>query len=339
MKTITPPTASTTLHPPKLNRSTVRKRRIIGPLLLFALTVAFLLSLPSFASVQSRSDLIRLNVYATKCLQKRADDFENGNIIHLWDCDIGPIGNKAFYYDPDTGYIRSSLQPSKCIHKKSLGFKVGDPLHLWDCDGGVAENKTFDYDERGGRISFKDNPTYCAKVKYIGFDNGNPLVVHRCQYGEAFTMPVAKTASTETPKAAPCRNVRLASETLVLEVKTGNSQGAGSSAIMKIRIFFDDWETGTFDLNPNVSFYAGGLDKINTGIQIPIASDGCRRKDTNIKSLLIDNTGSSGVFSSDAWQLESICARSSLETCIDSTPINQWIYGGKRFTGGRDSRR
>lgn len=298
------------------------------------------LSLPSRASVQSRSDLIRLNVYATKCLQKRSDDFENGNIIHLWDCDIGPIGNKAFYYDPETGYIRSSLKPSKCLHKKSPGFKVWDTVHLWDCDGGVAQNKTFDYNDRLGRISFKDDPTYCLNLRNLEFDNGNPLVVQRCQYAYAFTMPVAKPAeAAKNQKGPSCVNVRLAYETLVLEVKTGNAQGAGSSATMKIRIFFDDWDTGTFDLNPNRSFYAGGLDKIETGIWIPIAQDGnCGRKNTNIKSIVIDNTGSSGVFSSDAWQLESICARSSLQTCIDSTPINQWIYGGKRYTAGRDSK-
>src|SRR5690349_24832219 len=104
MQTLDPPTASTTHSLPTLNKPTIRKRRILGPLLLFALTIGIFLCLPRPASVQSRSDLIRLNVYATKCLQKRADDFNNGNIIHLWDCDVGPIGNKAFYYDPDTGY-------------------------------------------------------------------------------------------------------------------------------------------------------------------------------------------------------------------------------------------
>lgn len=50
---------------------------------------------------------------------------------------------------------------------------------------------------------------------------------------------------------------------------------------MRIRIVFDDWDTGVFTLNNNRSFFADGNDVISTGIEIP---GGCNRKGTNMKS-------------------------------------------------------
>lgn len=301
---------------------------------LCALIAGALLSFPLLsANAQTTTDQIRLNRDIRKCWHKQDPGMDNGNIIHLWDCDGGPIVNRAFFYEPSTGLIRSSINPSKCIHKKNPGWRWGDVVHLWDCAAGEDENKVFDYYD--GRVIFRFNPEFCAGVKFLGNDNGNPIVVRQCKNVESYSIAGPKSHSTSVQGSVPCSNVRLASETLVLEVKTGKEQGAGSSAQMKIRIVFDDWDTGVFMLNGHRSFRsfsADGMDVINTGIEIP---GGCNRKGTNMKSMVIENTGVIGFYTADAWFLESICARSSAESfCRDPLTTNSWIYGGKRFIWG-----
>ena len=300
---------------------------------LCALIAGALLSFPLLsANAQTVTDEIRLNRDIQKCWHKKDPWMNNGNIIHLWHCDDDHLVNQLFFYDTSTGFIRSSANPSKCIHKKNLGWRTGDVVHLWDCAAGQDENKVFDYDDNDGRVRFRFNPEYCAGVKFIGNEIGNPIVVKQCKLAESYSVSGPKSDSTSGQGSVPCSNVGQASETLVLEVKTGNLQGAGSSAWMRIRIVFDDWDTGYFALNDDRSFYADGNDVINTGIQIPGA---CNRKGTNMKSMVIENKGSSGILSADAWLLKSICARSSSESsCGDPLTINRWIYGGGRLTWG-----
>jgi hypothetical protein len=335
MNTMKSPTTSTNVKNDQsfANKRMDQYRGLLRVSALWALIAGALLSFPLLsASAQTSTDQIRLNRDIGKCWHKKDPWMDNGNIIHLWDCEGGPMVNRAFFYDSSTGFIRSSINPSKCIHKKNPGWKLGDTVHLWDCAAGEDENKIFDYDDNDGRVLFRSNPEFCAGVKFLGKDNGNPIVVKQCKFAESYSISRPRSASTPVQGSVPCSNVRLASETLILEVKTGNPQGAGSSATIKIRIVFDDWDTGVFTLNSDRSFFADGMDVINTGIQIP---GGCNRKGTNMKSMVIENTGSSGIFSADAWFLESICARSSTESfCGDPLTINRWINGGGRVTWG-----
>jgi len=317
-----------------VNKSLARYHKSLAARTLCALIVGALFWFsPILANAQSNADRIRLNRSINKCWHKQSPDMNNGNIIHLWDCEDGTVSNRAYFYDRPTGYIRSSVMPSKCIHKQNDGWKKGDVIHLWDCEAGPAENKTFDYDARDGRVYFRFNPTFCADTKFIGFDNGNPISVRLCDHANSYTIADPKSNSSSNQSSVPCSNVRLGSETLVLEVKTGNLQGGGSSATIMIRLVFEDWDTGLFTLNSDRSFFAGGTEVIDTGIQIP---GGCNRKGTDIKSILIENKGSSGVFSSDAWHLESLCARSSLtNVCGSPHIINKWINGGGTLNMGR----
>lgn len=78
-----------------------------------------------------------------------------------------PAGNKVFFHDPATGYIRSSLQPSKCLHKQSDGWRMYGVVHLWDCDGGPAANKTFNLQSPSGRIRFREHPSCCAMAPRV----------------------------------------------------------------------------------------------------------------------------------------------------------------------------
>jgi len=335
MNTMKSPTTQTNV---KNNQTSADKRMdqyrgLLRASALCALIAGALLSFPLHsANAQTTLDRIRLNRDIGKCWNKKDPSIDNGNIIHLWDCEGPPTSNRTFFYDPSTGYIRNSVNPSKCIHKKSAGWRVGDTVHLWDCAAGQDEFKVFDYNDNDGRVRFRFGPEFCAGMQGPNRINGNPIVVKQCKSAESYTIAGPKSDSTSDQGSVPCSDTRLPSETLVLEVKTGNLQGAGSSAIMKIRIIFNDWDTKVFELNTYRSFYADRMDVIKTGIEIP---GECNRKGTNIKSMVIENKGSSGIFSSDAWFLESICARSSTESfCGHPVAVNSWIYGGERFAWG-----
>ena len=335
MNTMKAPTTSTNV---KDNQTSADKRMgqyrgLLRASALCALIAGALLSFPLLsANAQTTLDRIRLNRDIGMCWHKKDPWMDNGNIIHLWDCEDGSTANRTFFYEPSTGFIRNSSNPSKCIQKKNGGWWVGDPVHLWDCAARQDEFKVFDYDDNDGRVRFRFGPEFCAGMEGPNKNNGNRIVVKQCKSAESYSIAGPKSDSTPVAESIPCSDVRLPSETLVLQVKTGNPQGAGSSATMKIRIVFYDWDTGVFELNKYRSFNADRMDVINTGIEIP---GGCNRKGTNVKSMVIENKGSSGIFSADAWFLESICARSSSESfCGDPVTVNSWIYGGGRFAWG-----
>ena len=114
------------------------------------------------------------------CLQKKLNNFDNGNPIHIWDCGGGPARNKTWIYEPDSGLIRSAAERSTCLHKRENGWRNGNPIHLWKCDLGPAENKTWFYDVDTKQIRSRTNPSFCIHKQYSGTNNGNPVHLWRC---------------------------------------------------------------------------------------------------------------------------------------------------------------
>ncbi len=194
---------------------------------LFVATILFLLNAPANAQ-NPNQDRIRAVNASSKCWHKQYDHTDNGNIIHIWDCDAGITGNKAFYYEPSTGYIRSSVTPSKCIHKQSEGWINGDRIHLWDCTGGTAENKTFSLDAQTGRVRFRANPSFCAQGRDQGYTNGNPLVVGACSSAESYT--VARAQSPPPRVQAQDANVNRNPQNVCFLIKTADDTGAGTDS-------------------------------------------------------------------------------------------------------------
>ncbi|HDN26905.1 MAG TPA: hypothetical protein ENG03_07395, partial [Thioploca sp.] len=129
--------------------------------------------------------LIRGKYNPSKCFQKKSEGWNNGNPIHIWDCNAGLTENKSWVYDPKTGYIRGKENPSKCLHKKYYGWKNGNPIHVWDCNKGTAENKSWVYDPKTGYIRGKENTSKCMHKKSGGWKNGNPIHVWDCDAGHA----------------------------------------------------------------------------------------------------------------------------------------------------------
>jgi len=109
-------------------------KRLILPLsILFGLTCV----VTAQSTAQSPSYTLQLKANPDKCLQKMNPDWENGNPIHLWDCDVDK-DNESWIYDAQTGQIRAKANPDKCLHKKNSDWENGNPIHLWDC--GVDKN-------------------------------------------------------------------------------------------------------------------------------------------------------------------------------------------------------
>ena len=134
---------------------------------------------------------IRARANTSKCIQKEFEHFENGNPIHLWDCNSegpGEVGNKTWIFEPETGYISNGVNPAKCIHKEDDDFDDGNRIHLWDCDvagDDAVRNKTWIYEERTGYIRNATRPDKCIQRKDNNFDNGNLLELEDCDQGDA----------------------------------------------------------------------------------------------------------------------------------------------------------
>ena len=74
---------------------------------------------------------IRNRANPQKCIHKKFGDFENGNPLHLYDCDaVGPTveGNKTWMYEPATGYIRNKVVPLRNVCNLTGAERVPTPL-------------------------------------------------------------------------------------------------------------------------------------------------------------------------------------------------------------------
>lgn len=117
-----------------------------------------------------------------KCLHKKDSGENNGNPIHLWDCNTRGDENRTWLYEPDTGLIRAAVNLNKCLHKHS-GWSNGNRIHLWDCAAGPLENRTWDYEPATKYIRARHNPSKCFHKKSAGWDNGNPIHLWDCAAG------------------------------------------------------------------------------------------------------------------------------------------------------------
>jgi hypothetical protein len=118
-----------------------------------------------------------------KCLHKDNSGWNNGNPVHLWDCNAGTKEFKAWFFDARTGYIHSAFNPSQCLHKKHGGWNNGNPVHLWDCNAGAKEFKTWQIDTQNGFIRSAVNPQKCIHKDHGGWNNGNPIHLWDCHAG------------------------------------------------------------------------------------------------------------------------------------------------------------
>jgi hypothetical protein len=138
-----------------------------------------------------REGYIRARADTSKCIQKQFEHFDNGNPIHLWDCNAtgpGAIGNRTWLFEPETGYISNGVNPAKCIHKVNDNFDDGNRMHLWECDiagDDAVRNKTWIYEPRTGYIRNATRPDKCIQRKDNNFTNGNPLELEDCDQGDA----------------------------------------------------------------------------------------------------------------------------------------------------------
>ena len=114
------------------------------------------------------------------CLQKKLNNYDNGNPIHVWDCGSGSDANKTWIYEPLTGLIRNAVNRETCLHKREGGWRNGNPIHLWACDRGSAEYKTWLYDAKTSQIRARANPGSCMHKQFPGWENGNPVHLWRC---------------------------------------------------------------------------------------------------------------------------------------------------------------
>lgn len=126
---------------------------------------------------------IHSTLNADACMHKKLPGWENGNLVHLWECDAGPKANKVWVFEPGTGLIRSAVNPAVCLHKKHANWENGNPIHLWDCDAGGPEMKTWQYDKSNGLIRSAVNPEVCMHKKRSGWEDGNPVHLWDCDAG------------------------------------------------------------------------------------------------------------------------------------------------------------
>jgi Ricin-type beta-trefoil lectin domain len=137
-------------------------------------------SSPTAVQLSSRSSLAHARNSMGQCLHRKFDNWQNGNPIHLWQCDAGAPNMKTWVFESNTGYIRSAADPSKCWHKDRLDWTNGNPIHLWNCNEGGPEQKTWTYEAQTGLIRSRANRSMCIHKREDGFRNGNPVHLSRC---------------------------------------------------------------------------------------------------------------------------------------------------------------
>jgi len=136
-------------------------------------------------------DLIRAREESAMCIHKPgpADNWRNGNRLHVWACDAGAPDNKSWEHDPDTGYIRAALNPDVCIHKAGPAdnWENGASVHIWACDRGADANKTWAIDRAQGYIRAAQNRDKCIHKAGGGdeWDNGTIVHLWDCDRGPA----------------------------------------------------------------------------------------------------------------------------------------------------------
>jgi hypothetical protein len=110
---------------------------------------------------------LRWRAQADLCLHKQNDDWNNGNPIHLWDCEQRGEQMKTWIWDRASGQIRAQHNEAMCWRKERLDDQAGQRIHLWRCLEGTAAQKSWDYDEDTGFIRNRLNPGLCI-VKPAG---------------------------------------------------------------------------------------------------------------------------------------------------------------------------
>jgi hypothetical protein len=134
-------------------------------------------------TIEAFGRLVRARTNQSKCMHKRENNWNNGNPIHLWDCEAGRAEFKIWAYEEKTGYVRSAVNPAKCMHKREANWNNGNPIHLWDCEAGREEFKSWTYEEETGYIRSAVNPAKCMHKRENNWDNGNPIHLWDCDAG------------------------------------------------------------------------------------------------------------------------------------------------------------
>lgn len=126
---------------------------------------------------------IKAKAKTKRCFHKKNNNWDNGNPVHLWDCNVGQIGWKTWIYEQSTGYIRNAGNKSKCLQRRQNNWNNGNPMQLWDCTGGSASAKSWNYNSATGRISARYNTKKCLHRKSNHWNNGNVLHLWDCAAG------------------------------------------------------------------------------------------------------------------------------------------------------------
>jgi hypothetical protein len=193
------PVALVTIKPRRLNRAPVTLQFMKPKFAFMAHTNQASTQTAQTAQTSQTSpakgELIRSAGNSKKCFQTKEPNWNNGNAIHLWDCNAGPDRNKKWIYEPATGYIRSAANQSKCIHKKVNNWNNGNVIHLWDCSAGSESNKSWTYDANSKLIKARSKTDMCIHKAEPGWNNGNVLHLWKCSAGgsenKTWNIPVA----------------------------------------------------------------------------------------------------------------------------------------------------
>jgi hypothetical protein len=134
------------------------------------------------------SGLIHASAEPEFCVHKKTPDWNNGNALHIWSCQSGPLGNKSFRWERRTGYIRAVENLNMCWHKSRADWLPGQTVHLWDCASGGEEQKSWVFDAEREQIRSRARPDMCIAKEAGVFGNGKTLRLELCDsVPEAFT--------------------------------------------------------------------------------------------------------------------------------------------------------
>jgi hypothetical protein len=116
--------------------------------------------------------------------------------------------------------------------------------------------------------------------------------------------------------------------TLYLFVATGNVSSGGTSATVRMKVSFEDWEIR--DITDAKGHWAGQTRTLYSNWDIPTKGLCGKLKSMELKtvSVYLENDTTF----SDQWYLESISAGTSRNSINSSIKIGKWIEQGKWYT-------
>lgn len=193
-------------------------------------------------------------------------------------------------------------------------FANGPKIGLWEVFGMIGQG--------GGKVALQ-----APNGKYLSAQGGGggALLANSDIIGpwETFTLEIMRSfvddCGPQGPKSATA---------LFLFVATGNVSSGGTSATVRMKVNFEDWEIT--DITDAQGHWAGQTRRLRSRWEIPTKGLCGELRSMELKSVSVylenDTTFS------DQWYLESISVGTSRDSKNSSIQIGQWIEQGKWYT-------